>query len=131
QLARAELAEHRTAELVRRLSKTMQAFIGAGTNFPLSLSKCFVAGKTDSGAGNLQTFLLAIDLLESSLGDGGVKGTSPERNDYLRALRNMEAARRKQIEVLKGAGWTVAAVPSMTDLASGINYVNGVHYRSG
>jgi hypothetical protein len=131
QLARSELAEHRSADLVRRLGRTMQAFVAAGTNFPLSLSKCFVAGKTDSGAGNLQTFLLAIDLLESSLVDAERKDTSSERKEYLRALRNMEAARRKQTEVLKEAGWTVAAVPSLTDLASSINYLNGVHHRGG
>jgi hypothetical protein len=46
-------------------------------------------------------------------------------------MRRLNAARVAQTEVLKLQGWTIVAIPSMTDLYRGINYLNGIHHSGG
>lgn len=129
-LAQADLAEKRDVELLQRLTKSLRPLLADQNGFRTALANAFVAGKTDGGGGNLQTFLLAIDLLESSIVREETTMSS-ERADYLRALQRFETARRRQADELRKIGWRVVAIPSMPDLFRSINYLNGIHHRDG
>jgi hypothetical protein len=131
QNARADLAAGRDLELVRRLANVVQRPREGRRDFPAALSKCFVADPSDSAAENLQCFLLALDLLQSAVAGADAQPADPERAGYLLALRRMEAARRAQAEALRKLGWTLVAIPSMTDLYRSINYLNGIQHRDG
>jgi hypothetical protein len=94
------------------------------------LSRAFVSDPSDDAAGNLQLFLLSLDLLEAGLSKGPGKDSS-SRGVYLQALRRTEQARQRQITALQDRGCRVVPVPSMQDLYRSINYLNGVQHRSG
>ena len=128
--ARASLAGQRDEELLRTLNGVIRQPSADGAVVP-SVSKAFVADRTDSGIGNLQTFLLAVDLLESSLGPGGTTEADDSRREYLDALRRLESGSRDLAREVHKLGWKVVAVPSMTDLYRGINYLNGIQHRDG
>lgn len=126
--ARANLAAGRDEAVVRQISEVVQKARGESSTLPDKLAAGFALDKTDSAAGNLQTFLLALDILESALPD--VKGT-PERRAYLQALRCMHERCEAQTTQLRGLGWKLVTIPSMTDLFRSINYLNGVHHKGG
>lgn len=90
--ARAELAGNHDLDLVLRLANAARTLLQGRQDLPASLSKFFATGKMDSAAGNLQSFLLALDLLESSSADKGHAGRDRDRDEYLLALRRLEAA---------------------------------------
>lgn len=126
--ARANLAAGRDEPVVRQISGVVQNTRGQSSALPDKLAAAFTQDKADSAAGNLQTFLLALDIIESALSDA--KG-APERQAYLQALRRMHERCETQTERLRGLGWKVVALPSMTDLFRSINYLNGVHHKGG
>lgn len=130
-MARTELKQKQDAALVARLRRALVPFEKNENGLREALAGFFVTGKSDLASGNLQTFLLALDLLESTLAGGHIEGASAERAEYLRALQRIETARLRQVEALKQTGWRLVAVPSLPDLGRGINYVNGIHHRTG
>ena len=130
--ARTSLAGRRDDELLRTLKEVVRpASVDDGGMRSASFSKLFVADRADSGAGNLQTFLLAVDLLESSLEPGHAAPVADGRGEYVAALRRLESARRELSRELRKLGWKIVAIPSMTDLYRGINYLNGIQHRDG
>lgn len=129
--ARADFASGRDFDLHRSLTNAVQRQLQGRPDFPASLSKYFLAGKMDSAAGNLQCFLLALDLLENSLAHADLATVDRERREYLLALRRLEATGLRQTDELRKLGWTVIPVPSMTDLFRSINYLNGIQHRDG
>ncbi len=128
---RSSLAGRRDDEVVTVIESVLRKVSGEKASLPASLSKAFVADRMDFGAGNLQTFLLAVDLLESSLASVSDGPGDAGRREYLDALRRLDAGRRHQTRELRKLGWTVVAIPSMTDLYRGINYLNGIQHRDG
>jgi len=129
--ARASLVGQRDEELLRTLKGAIrQPSAGAGA-LPASLSKAFIADRTDSGIGNLQTFLLAMDLLEGSMDARAASAVDEERREYINALRRLESGNRDLARELRKLGWRVVAIPSMMDLYRGINYLNGIQHRDG
>lgn len=132
QACRVDLDSGRYLEVVRRL-RTVIPRHSPATRHPASLSRLFAAGPTDSGAGNFQCFLLACDLLESSIETTqGIRGEpEPGCAAYHQALRHFTSAQQTQAEVFKSQGWKVVAIPSMSDLYRSINYLNGIHHRNG
>jgi hypothetical protein len=126
--ARAELENHHLAALHRRLQAALEPV--PANPYPESLSQEFVSAPLDDAAGNLQTFLLAMDLLEAGL-ETVPDRDHPERTEYLQALRRMELARQAQVAALKQLGWRVVAIPSTPDLHRGMNYLNGIQHRDG
>lgn len=96
--------------------------------FPATLSKHFVADHTDAADRNLQTFLLAIDVLAAA---EEPKTKDVERRNYLLALRKMEEGSARQAAQFKQLGWRIVPIPSMTELVRGINYLNGIQHRHG
>jgi hypothetical protein len=130
-VARASLAEGRDEELLRTLDAAIRPPSAGASVQSAALSKAFVADRTDSGLGNLQTFLLAMDLLETSLGPSDAAVVDPARREYLGALRRLESGNRDLMRELRKLGWKLVAIPSMTDLYRGINYLNGIQHRDG
>jgi len=97
-----------------------------------SLATLFRRSSSDSGAGNLQVFLQALVLLESELTTASAKdGIDAERADVLRALREMDVARRAQRAALARLGFRIVRVPSLPNFYRSINYLNGIHHRAG
>jgi len=131
-VARNGLALGREREALRVLGETLRRVAPANAQFPTALSGRFVADSTDDAVGNLQTFLLAMDVLESGLPAeaGPAAGDSP-RAAYLEALRRMSHAQARQAAELKKIGCRIVPLPSMADLHRGINYLNGIQHRDG
>lgn len=126
------LSQQSDSDLFRVVSEGVRRLFPTDNSpLPESCSRMFVADRTDFGVGNLQTFLLALDLLESSLPVAVDSSIRADRREYLDALRRLEAGRRHQVRELRKLGWTVAAIPSMTDLYRGVNYLNGIQHREG
>ncbi len=130
---RVALDSGRDLEGVRHLRTVIPRRSPSTAGYPASLSRLFASSPTDSGAGNFQGFLLAIDLLESSVETNREIPGAPdsEHAAYLQALRHFASAQRAQAEVFKNQGWKVVAIPSMSDLYRSINYLNGIHHRHG
>jgi hypothetical protein len=132
QSCRLDLDSGRYLEVVRRLG-TVISRRSPPTRHPAALSRLFASGPMDSSAGNFQCFLLACDLLESSIETtGGIRSEpEPGHAEYLQALRHFTSAQRAQAEVFKSQGWKVVVIPSMSDLYRSINYLNGIQHRNG
>ncbi len=96
-----------------------------------TLAAMFKRTGSDSAAGNLQVFLQALTLLESELTRPTTSGPGSEKHAALRALHAMDDARQAQAAALSNLGWRIVNVPSLPDLYRGINYLNGIHHRSG
>ena len=94
---------------------------GKRAALPAELADAFALANGDSGPGNLQTFLLALDLVESN----GASGP------YYEALRRMLKVADDQAAVFQRLGWKVVRISSMTDLFRSINYLNGLQHRAG
>jgi hypothetical protein len=130
QQAMADLAARKDAAVLTTLTNVVRRQLGPTNVYPVSLARAFVSDSSDEGAGNLQVFLLGLDLLETSLPPHSSNdGTA--RTAYLQALRRTERARQNQISALQRLGCRVVPVPSMQDLYRSINYLNGVQHRSG
>ena len=125
--AQAHLAEGRDGALLEQLRSAIRTMQGKRDALPAALASAFVAEKIDSGAGNLQTFLLAMDVLESA----SPRVNDPERSEYLNALRRMQKRCEQQASAFRAAGWQVVTMPSMSDLFRSINYLNGIQHRAG
>ena len=129
--ARAALAAGRDADALLPLTNAVQRLLQGRPDLPASLAQLFAGSRTDSAAGNLQCFLVALDLLESSLQRDEVGAVGIEKREYFSALRRMDTGRQRQAEELRKLGWTVVPVPSLPDFFRSINYLNGIHHRDG
>ncbi|MBL9136413.1 MAG: agmatine deiminase family protein [Verrucomicrobiales bacterium] len=96
-----------------------------------AVSRCFVIDTTDSAARNLQTFLVAADLLEVSLPSTTTSAPDSPRGLYLQALRRIEEARASQAGRLRELGFQLIPIPSLTELHYAINYLNGIQHAGG
>ena len=130
QQALADLAARKDAAVLTTLTNVIRRQLTSTNVYPASLSRAFVSDPSDEAAGNLQVFLLALDLMEAGLPSRGSSDGS-SRVAYLQALRRSERARQSQISALQGLGCRVVPVPSMQDLYRSINYLNGVQHRGG
>lgn len=100
--------------------------VGPG-QFRESFAKLFRAGAMDSHVANFQRVLLAVDLL---LGRAAVaRVADPNVRTYLAAGERQARARGELAELLRAQGWSVEAVPSLSEGARSIDYLNGVHAR--
>jgi len=104
--------------------------VGYG-QFPESFAKLFAAGLSDSGVGNLQRLLLALDTLAFAGSPPRWKASDPHGAAYANTLRRREEDRTKLNEQLRGLGWKVVRVPSTSEADRSLNYLNGVQLREG
>lgn len=99
--------------------------------FPESFSKAFSRSASDSGVGNLQRFMLAMDLVTSqSVGDVKELGMDPDAAAYLHSFARRDADRRVLVKAIEDLGWKVVPVPSLSEGDRGINYLNGISERN-
>ncbi len=127
--ARAKLAARRTSEAVDIVSSALVPHLVGPGLFAESFAKTFSSAAWDSGAGNLQTFLLALDLLQSETAPNESSARDPNTAAYLESLRRREADRARLVKSLSDLGFEIVRVPSFSDGDRGINYVNGVQAR--
>lgn len=90
-----------------------------------TLSPAFAVGPSDSGVGNLQRVMLALDLLASEL--PVPRGIDPHFAAVLESFARRERERRHLRSQLNALGLKTAAIPSLSDADRGINYLNGIH----
>jgi hypothetical protein len=125
---REHLDANRPAEAAERFNEALgKAAVGPG-RFPKSFAEHFGSGPADSGVGNLQRVLLALDLLLAEmLSDPQAAGINPETALYLTSLRRRELQRLQVSQALAKEGFEVAAVPSLSDARRSLATVNGLH----
>ncbi|HKQ48976.1 MAG TPA: hypothetical protein VJZ71_12970 [Phycisphaerae bacterium] len=124
---RESFAQGHVRRVIERLDQ--KVFIGARQRgqFPESLTRIFSKSLVDSGAGNFQRFLLALDLLMAEAADA--LAPDPNLAEYLAAIRRRNEDRRLLHQQLVELGWRVAPIPSLAEAERGINYLNGVHAK--
>ncbi|MEQ1730068.1 MAG: hypothetical protein ABL982_17005 [Vicinamibacterales bacterium] len=104
----------------------------ASGRFAFDFSEHFAAGPADSGVGNLQRFLLAIDLWTAArMGESSADelGVDTDSFAYLTSLRRREADRMRVAAALAGLGWKLVAIPGLSDEKRSLNPLNGLHLR--
>lgn len=97
--------------------------------FPVSFANVFARGDADSGVGNLQRVLLAMDMAAFTPEPPKWRAPDAAGETYARALRRREADRTAFRKTLAAQGWTVVAIPSTADGERSVNYLNGLHLR--
>lgn len=102
-----------------------QQAVGPG-RFPLSFANQFRASEVDSGVGNLQRVLFALDWIAAEITPPNLYGSDRHAAAYLRSLRRAEANRRLLQRHLRDLGWEVIAVPAISSETLSLNPINGV-----
>ena len=122
------LASNRTPEAISKLSEGLaRVAVGPG-QFPLALAKHFESGPGDSGVGNLQRVLLAVDLLVAeTLADPQAAGIDAATSVYLQSLRKREVERIQVAQALAKEGFRVVGVPSLSAGRRSLCTINGLH----
>ena len=127
-LVREHLDANRPANVAELYNQALgKAAIGPG-RFPKAFADHFQRGPQDSGVGNLQRVLLALDLLLAELlNDPQAAGINPETALYLSSLRRRELQRLQVSQALAKEGFAVVAVPSLSDARRSLATINGLH----
>ncbi|MFQ5430426.1 MAG: hypothetical protein ACE5E1_08970 [Phycisphaerae bacterium] len=127
--AREALKTGRDGDVLQRVGGAVAKQIDARRRYPASLAKFFGRGETDAPIANFQRFLLALDILASTV----VKPEDMPGDRNLRAfagaLRRQAADRAALQAALRRLGWRTVGVPSLSSADRGINYLNGIHDR--
>lgn len=79
----------------------------------------------DSGVGNLQRFLLALDLLTGEVASPG-ELPNPHQQAVLRSFQRRQQDRRRMRVQLETLGWRVVLIPGVPEDDRGINPLNGI-----
>jgi hypothetical protein len=127
--ARTSLAAGRIGEAVDAASGALVPHMRGPGRFAESFAQSFSTASWDSGVGNLETFLLALDLLQSETVRPRATSIDANTAAYLESLHRREVDRSSLVKILAQTGCTIVRVPSFSDGDRGLNYVNGVHTR--
>lgn len=126
---REQLSARKDTQVCRTLFRAIERFRNAQSRFPISIVEKFATAKTDSPQGNFQCFLVALDVL-ASLSKNADAPKDKATQQYYDALREVQSATQRQVDVLEKLGWKIVRIPSMPDLYRSINYLNGIHDRT-
>lgn len=113
--------------LIDLITPAVSAFADAGGQYPLGVAEKLSAGHTDSGVGNLERFLLAMDILAAKSIKPEELPRDPAARTYIQALQHRAADRVALRLKLAELGWRVVPVPSLSDESRSVCYVNGFH----
>jgi hypothetical protein len=105
--------------------------IGHGV-FPESFARNFATDAVDSGLGNLQRFLLALDTLTAESTDATALSTmdlDAHLVAYLTSMRRREVERQTVARALAHEGFRIVGVPSTSEGSLSLNTLNGVHTK--
>jgi hypothetical protein len=127
--ARTKLAAKHTSEAVEIASRALVPHLKGPGRFAESFAQAFSTAPWDSGVGNLETFLLALDLLQSETVRARTAAADPNTAAYLESLRLRAADRLALAAALADLDFRIVRVPSFSDGDRGLNYVNGIHAR--
>jgi hypothetical protein len=94
--------------------------------FPAALCDYFSAGQVDSGVGNFQSFLLAMDLAEAESRPADSLTGDAQFDEYLAAIRRRDESRRALIKKLEDVRFRIVPIPSLAEENRGLNHLNGI-----
>jgi hypothetical protein len=100
--------------------------VGPG-HFPFDFAMLFKDGPTDSGVGNLQRVLFALDWICAETTPANRYPPDRHAASYLRSLRRNETDRRAIHRQLKQLGWEVIPVPALSSENLSLNPINSLH----
>lgn len=100
--------------------------IGPGL-FPQRIAELLSTGPGDSGIGNLQCLMLAMDLLTATTIAPPALPADRHGRAYLLSFQRRAADRRVMHRRLADAGFRVIPVPSVSEPERGVNALNGLH----
>ena len=94
--------------------------------WPVAFADALSTGSADSGVGNLQRFLLALDHIAA---EAVAPAAFPDAILIAlhRSLHRRAADRAKIRTILSRRGWSIVPVPALPEESRGINPLNGVH----
>lgn len=124
---RKKLADGSDRDAVGMLAGPSQQLGGRDGYYRAGVAEHFASGTTDSGAANLQRYLLALDILASLTTKPDELPNDPFTRSYIGSLQRRRTARQAFHQQLAGFGWLVVPVPSLADEELSINYLNGFH----
>lgn len=116
----------RDPQFMSLFAAALQSIMVGFGQIPESKSAWFAATPADSGVGNVQRVMLALDLLAAEHAPPTAIAIGRE-HAYMRSLRRMAADRAALRKELDALGWRVVAVPSIASADRSLNYLNGVH----
>lgn len=117
----------RLAVLLEKLGGAIGSRAVGPGQFPLEFAMLFKEGEMDSGVGNLQRVLFALDWIAAEVTPPNRFPADRHAAAYLRSLRRAEADRRALQRQLRGLGWEVVPVPAVSSEEVSLNAINGVH----
>lgn len=124
------LDAHRDREFLGTVMSPLLQTAATNGGFPASLARHFSTGPVDSGVGNLQRFLLALDLLAAELLPSESWPMDEHSQAFRRAILRRRDDRKRTWETLARRGWVLTPIPSLSEEGLSINYVNGIQLRS-
>lgn len=127
--ARTALRSGRDADAVGLVSAAFSRLAVDFGRYPQRVAEWFAAGPADSGVGNVQRFLLALDTLAAATIPAEAMPAGDE-TAYLRAIQRQMADRKLLAAELEKLGWKVIAIPSLAGGERSINYLNGVQDKT-
>ena len=127
--ARADLDEGKDQEFLASVVPAASTRCTGFGRFPESFARNFSRGPSDSGVGNLQRFLLALDLLMSWTLPVDELPLDPHSIAYLRSFQRQDAERREMVVNLRKSGCEIVKIPSLPEANRGIDYLNGIQLR--
>jgi hypothetical protein len=99
-------------------------------HFPESFARAFARGAADSGVGNLQRVMLALDAFTAEqLGNTqpAELGLDPHATSYLFSFQRRERERLRVAQALQQQGYRIVPVPSTSEARRSLNTINGLH----
>jgi hypothetical protein len=90
-----------------------------------SLAPSFAIGASDSGVGNVQRYMLALDLLAAELPPPA--HLDPHAAAMLASVSRRERERRGLRQKLQSLGLETVLVPGLSDADRSLNALNGIH----
>lgn len=128
--ARGHLNADRWREFLNLIVPIIDAHSQGNGRYPRWLADRFSAGGRDSGVGNFQRFLLAMDIVRGVVNPPLKMPVEHPLHSYLGALSRQELERQKLHERLAALGFEVIPIPSLSDAGRSITYINGIHDRT-
>jgi len=127
------IREHLTKKQLSEALALLAPVLAQGSHgpgkFSESLARAFQTDPADSGAGNLQRFLTAIDYLAGISGAGQPSGLDPGTAGYLRSFLRRERERYTLVHGLEELGMRIVPLPGWPEDEQGITPLNGIHER--
>ncbi|MBI5761902.1 MAG: hypothetical protein HZA51_00085 [Planctomycetes bacterium] len=128
-IAKGRLDAHREREFLSAVMGPILQTAAAHGGFPASLARRFSTGPVDSGVGNLQRFLLALDLLAAETLPSDAWPQDEHSQAFRRAILRRREDRKRLWDMLANRGWELRAIPSFSEEGLSMNYLNGIQSR--